>query len=191
MNTSLTQVSGFVSNAFAIESLIAFEPEDIRLDVYTFLPWVRSGLGSIVQAPDAGSTRPRVTIGVSVEDDKGGSQIVEKTLTVRGPGDVLAVDPSQIIRRYPTPGSVDAEETFLAHIEFDRPELPWLFTPFPPGGPDESRLDPWLTLVVLERAHVRFEPSPPGMPRRVRTRMAELQPLTDPWAFAHAQVSND
>jgi len=24
---------------------------------------------------------------------------------------------------------VNAEESFLAHVEFDRPELPWLFTP--------------------------------------------------------------
>jgi len=178
----------FVQDAFATLPSIAYAPENIRFGEYTFLPWVRSGLTETVQNPAAGKVRATTAVSVTVQDDQGGSQEVAKTLTLRGPGDILGIEAAQIIRRYPRPGAPDAEETFLAHIEFDRPELPWLFTPFAPSGVDGGRLDPWLVLVVLEARHARFEPSPPGLPGRVRTRKAELQPLTESWACAHAQV---
>lgn len=133
-------------------------------------------------------------MGVDVEDDKGGKTPVQKTLTLRGPGDVLGLQSGQIVRRYPAPNTPDAEDTFLAYVEFDRPELPWLFTPFAPAGPDQEKLVPWLALVVLEARFAYFEPAPaavPPRPPRVRTRKGELQPLTHSWAFAHAQVSGD
>jgi hypothetical protein len=178
----------FVKDAFAIGPSIAFQPEDIRLGEFTFLPWVRNGLSATVQNPAAGAIRATTVVSVTVKDDKGGIEVVPKTLTLRGPGDILGLEAAQIIRRYPAPGATDAEETFLANIEFDRPELPWLFTPFAPAGPGNGRLDPWLVLVVMEARHARFEPAPPGLPGRVRTRKAELQPLDESWACAHAQI---
>ena len=42
----------------------------------------------------------------------------------------------------------DAEDTFLAHIEFDRPVIPWLFSPTAAAG---DQLVPWIALVVLEQ----------------------------------------
>lgn len=187
---SLSLVPGFVADAFKYVPITPYQPENVRLDVKTFLPWVRSGLASIVASPAPGQTRPRITVQVDVVGEGGPREEVAKGLTVRGPGDVLAIDPSQIIRRFPSPGTRDAEETFLAHIEFDRPELPWLFTPHPPSGATQERLDPWMSLVVLERRYARFEPGPPNLPMRVRTRKGELQPLNDAWAFAHAQVED-
>ena len=67
--------------------------------------------------------------------------------------------------RSPRPTSHNAEVDDLVHIEFDRPDLPWLFTPAGPDG--NGRLVPWLTLVVAEarRDHVRRTPrrGPPGL----------------------------
>lgn len=188
MSTSLQLATGFVHDALSIAPTLFYRAEDIRLGEYTFVPWVRSGLAAVVQNPAPGTLRATVTVSVTVQDDKGGSRPVDKTLTLRGPGDVIGIDVSQIVRRHPTPGTTDAEETFMAHVEFDRPEFPWLFTPFAPRDPDQGRLDPWLVLVVLEVGRASFEPSPAGMPGRVRTRKGELQPLEDAWAFAHAQV---
>jgi len=178
----------FVKDAFNIGPSIAYAEENIQLGEYTFLPWVRSGLAATVQNPAADKLRAVTEVSLTVRDDKGGSKAVSKKLTLRGPGDILGLEAAQIIRRYPRPGAPDAEETFLAHIEFDRPELPWLFTPAATSGADNGRLDPWLVLVVLEARYARFEPSPPGLPGRVRTRKSELQPLAESWAFAHAQV---
>ncbi len=194
MSRTLTSHPNYVLNAFAQFAQIAYEPENIRLGAYTFLPWARTGLSSIVQNPAAGEVRATVTVTVDVEDDKGGRTPVSKTLTLRGPGDVLGLQTSQIVRRYPAPNATDAQDTYLAYVEFDRPELPWLFTPFAPSGPDESRLIPWLALVVLEVRRARFEappPSSPPLPLRVWARKSELQPLNHSWAFAHAQVMGD
>jgi hypothetical protein len=194
MSGSLSAVSGFVNNAFAQIVQNLYRPEDIRLGVYTFLPWARTGLASIVQNPAPGQIRATVTVSVDVQDDKGGSTPVQKTLTLRGPGDVLGLQTSQIVRCYPAPNTPDAQDPFLAYVEFDRPELPWLFTPFAPSGANQEQLPPWLALVVLEAKRASFEAPPPGVPQRparVRTRKGELQPLTHSWAFAHVQVPGD
>ena len=72
---------------------------------------------------------------------------------------MLGVDPGQIVRRYPAPGSTNAEETFHAHIEFDRPELPWAFSAQTAG----DRMRPWLALVVVERDEIEWEPAQAGL----------------------------
>ena len=73
----------------------------------------------------------------------------------------------------------------LAHVEFDRPDFPWLFTP---AGPDAAgRLVPWITLVVAERRHVDWGERR-GSAQAARIRRDQLQPLSDAWAWAHAQV---
>src|SRR5205085_2079249 len=71
----------------------------------------------------------------------------------------------------------------------DRPEFPWLFTPLPPGGPDNGRLAPWIALIVIESRLASFRPpSGPMMPQSVFVPKGQLQPLDDSWAFAHAQI---
>ena len=193
MTQSLSTHPYFVTDAFARVVQTQYEPEDIRLGVYSFLPWVRTGLSSIVSEPSEGN-RASVKVTMDVEDNKGGKTPVEKTLTLRGPGDVLGLQPSQIVRRFPAPNTPDAQETFLAYVEFDRPELPWLFTPKSPSGTNQERLSPWLALIVLEEKHATFLPPTPGVPQRpikVLTKKGQLQPLSNSWAFAHAQVSGD
>ena len=69
---------------------------------------------------------------------------------------MLGLDPAQIIRRVPEEGTADAEESFLAHVEFDRPELPWLFTPLRPQG---DRLQPWLAAADPPLAERLVEPA--------------------------------
>ena len=53
----------------------------------------------------------------------------EMTVHVHGPADVTEIDARQVIRAFPKPDSATAELDDLAHVEFDRPDLPWLFTP--------------------------------------------------------------
>lgn len=187
MSNSLSASKSFVSgDVMRVQPAVAMEPENIRIGEYTFLPWVRSGFAASLAAPADGQVRAQLTASIDVEDDAGSAPLnVSKTLAVRGPGDVLDFDLSQIVRRYPQPGTTNAEDTFLVHVEFDRPEFPWLFSPYPAKN---DQIPPWISLIVLEQSHAFIQPGARGLPPVVRTRLGELQSLDNSWAWAHAQV---
>ena len=186
MSGSLKSFANYRSDALAFVPTKPFVPEDIRLGAYTFMPWARTGLVAGVGAPAAGAARATVDVSVTVQDDAATpSRVVTKSLTLRGPGDVLGFDPAQVVRRYPAPGTTNAETTFRALVEFDRPDFPWMFSPF---APQADRLAPWLALVVLEQRHAFMQPARQGRPPGVTTRKGELDPLDLSWACAHAQV---
>jgi hypothetical protein len=187
MTGSLAHATNFVNDdAFVRRLVTPFKPEDTQLGEYTFLPWVRAGLAAGLTPPGDGELRATVEIAVKVQDDGGDvDPPITKRLVLRGPGDVIGIDRSQIVRRVPADGTAAAEESFLAHIEFDRPEMPWLFTPFTPA---EGVLKPWLALVVCDAAFATLEPGVNGLPEQLRTRLGQLQPLTDVHAWAHAQI---
>ena len=186
MSGSLSEVTGFVDDAFAVRVTAPFIPENIVLGVYTFLPWVRTGIAAAVQDPPAGQLRAGVTVTLPVQAPGVVDKVVSKSLSVRGPGDVLSIDERQVIRRYPQPDATNAEDSFLAHVEFARPDLPWLFSPQAPAG---DRLRPWIALVVVRERLADITVGAAGLPPRLRTVLGELQPLdTDAWGWAHAQV---
>jgi hypothetical protein len=184
---SLSDLKSFVAgDVMQLGPAVSFQPEDIRIGEYTFLPWVRSGFAAGLAGPAAGQVRAQLQVAIDVADDAGGAPLnVSKTVAVRGPGDVLDFDVSQIVRRYPAPGTPNAEDTFLAHVEFDRPDFPWLFSPF---APQADQVAPWLALVVLEQSRAFIQAGGRGLPPVVRTRLGELQSVEDSWAWAHAQV---
>jgi hypothetical protein len=185
MTGSPSSLPNYVPDAFLLAPKTPFTPEDVVFGHFTFLPWARTGIAAAVQAPATG-IRAGVTVTVPVEG--GATPVpVSQDLLVRGPGDVLAVSGGQVIRRYPQPGAMHAEDTFLAHVEFDRPDFPWIFSPAAPGD-GGSRLTPWVALVVLRSARAELKPSSAGLPARVRTTKSELQPLDDSWAWAHVQL---
>ena len=99
---------------------------------YRFLPWARRGLSTMVAAPDTGQDlpqRPSLAAGLTVSG--AGSHGVD--LSLYGPADVIGIDPRLIIRTDPKPHTTDCEPNYLAGIEFDLPELPWLFSPASAG----------------------------------------------------------
>lgn len=106
-----------------------------------------------------------------------------------GPGDVIGIDPRHIIRTEPRHLTANFEPNYLAGIEFDQLDFPWLFTPAKPNG---DRLRPWLALIVLKPGE--FQPSteaPTPLPRIVITDLRALPDLADSWDWAHSQVSGD
>lgn len=184
MSASLKNMPNFVTDAYRITPQNAFKPENIVIGSYTFLAWVRGGVGAVVNTPAAG-LRATVDVAVPVQADGQADLQAGTTVHVRGPGDVLGLDERQIIRRYPLPEATDAEDTFLAHVEFDRPVIPWLFSPTAAAG---DRLVPWIVLVVLEQGRYQLRPGSQGRPDQVATFLGELQPTDDAWAWAHAQL---
>jgi len=185
MTGSLGDLPNFVADAYRIPPQTPFTPENIVIGSYTFLPWVRSGVGAVVTSAN-GELRASIDVAVPVQAASGEVTATVTGIQVRGPGDVLGLDERQIIRRYPEPGTTNAEDSFLAHVEFDRPVVPWLFSPqaVQPG----DRLTPWIALIVLEQGRYTLSPGAQGRPDQVATYLGELQQTDDAWAWAHAQL---
>jgi hypothetical protein len=162
---------------------------------YRFLPWARSGLSAQLTAPDtlgAGTPgRARVPVGIAVSRRSGPAVEAGAKLALAGPGEVIGLDPRQVIRTDPAPNVTDFEPNFLAQVEFDQPELPWLFTPAVASAQDSLR--PWLVLVVVERRdNASLQTGDAPLPVLTLEPAAEpsrqLPDLADSWAWAHAQV---
>ena len=157
-----------------------------------FLPWVRQGLAARIATPDPLTTplpaQAPIDVALAVNDVAAPPVSVQ----LSGPADVLGLDPRQVVRTEPPAGTNDFESNDLAAIEFDNPDLPWLFTPA--AADSQGRLRPWLVLVVVRQQQgvrvraPRTEPLPVleiGPPARPS---AELPDLADSWAWAHAQL---
>jgi hypothetical protein len=161
-------------------------PEQLVLDRYVFLPHARTGIAAALTTSFDWSlpTQASVALRVPVIDDRGPID-AEMQVRVYGPAQVTELDHRQVIRTVPKADVTNAEVDDLVHVEFDRPDLPWLFTP---AGPDaQGRLVPWVTLVVAERRYIEWGERL-GSLRRARIRRDQLQPLADAWAWAHAQI---
>lgn len=162
---------------------------------YAFLPWSRQGIASLLTSPDPfdDSMDANVTLPVHLEVNQ--ARDADLDLRLYGPGDVVGLDPRQVIRTEPRDQTKDYIPNYLPAVEFDRPDLPWMFIPAAKGSRD--RLRPWLLLVVVERQTgvtldfnrqmvlPTLSISSPAIPR------VELPPIEDSWAWAHVQISGD
>ncbi|TMH28654.1 MAG: hypothetical protein E6H58_17490, partial [Betaproteobacteria bacterium] len=99
-----------------------------------------------------------------------------------------------IVRTDPRPNATDFEPNYLAAVDFDPPDFPWLLTPARADA--NGRLRPWLVLVVVDRAQVALPALGAGRPlpsirltaQQVTT---ELPDLAESALWAHSQaVSN-
>ncbi|WP_433042985.1 hypothetical protein [Dactylosporangium sp. CS-033363] len=162
--------------------------------VYTFLPWVRSGVANLVEAA-AGSARPALAVHLELEGTgKDGTAPaplpVERTVELYGPGDVVGVDPAQISRVEPKHWVTNFEPNHLAAIEFYDEDFPWRYTPVAPEG---RRLPPWLALVVLEEGAEFTEGGGAAGPLpTVDVTVPFGRVFPDPaetWAWAHVHVN--
>src|SRR3712207_7103822 len=95
---------------------------------FTLLPWVRQGISAArLPAETLESELPaRVSLAVELQV---GPDPVGVTARLYGPGDVTGIDPRQIVRTEPRPGTANAEDNELVSVEIARPDFPWLFTP--------------------------------------------------------------
>lgn len=159
---------------------------------YSFLPWSRQGIASLLANPDPLDDGVAARISLPVRLVVNDARNVDVTLRLYGPGDVIGLDSRQVVRTEPRNETKDFIPNYLAAVEFARPDLPWLFTPAAAGTQD--RLRPWISLVVVEKqqgvtlgfdrqqASPVLEIASPAVPAD------ELPPLRDGWAWAHVQV---
>ena len=160
---------------------------------YVFVPWVRQGAASGIQTPDSLGANQAGVVSVPVKLRVNNTDDIDRQVRLYGPGDVTGIDPQQVVRTDPRHQATDFEPNYFPAIEFDRPDLPWLFTPAQATA--DGKLRPWLCLVVVRKQEgvtLRtgrnlllpvLEINPPAQFEH------ELPDLSDSWAWAHAQIA--
>ncbi len=168
-------------------------PDTIPNASSIFLPWVRQGAAGAIQDADTMSPTQAGRVSVPVKLRVNNAKEVNVTVGLLGPGEVTGLDRQQIVRAEPKPGSTTFESNFLAAIEFDRPDLPWLFTPAKANA--TGKLRPWLCLIVVKKQPGVSLRSDRAVPLPILEIGASAKPgdelpdLAESWAWAHAQIS--
>lgn len=163
---------------------------------YDFVSFLRRG--AVAQLADAdpltGPLPHRGAVGVTLTlsshamDGSTTTDPIANTVQVYGPGDVIGIDPRHIVRTDPRAGTDNFEPNMLASIEFEHPDMPWLFTPAAADGPGK-RLRPWIALIVLLESEFAQGGRPDPLPTIKVLDATALPDLNESWAWAHAQVT--
>ena len=169
-----------------------------KLATYSFLPWVRQGMGRYITQADGDQTlaeRASVQINVQIRGKavEGGGDVpvpISKPVQLYGPGDIIGLDQKAIVRVEPRPSITNFESNYLPFVEFYDEDLPWRYTPAQATG---NRLRPWLVLLVLEEGE--FEDGTNllnrPLPFVVVSDPASKFPAADTlWAWAHVHVNS-
>jgi hypothetical protein len=158
-----------------------------------FLPWVRQGAAAAINVADTLGSNMRGAVDLKATlaiNNVPGNAV---TVRLRGPADVVGIDPHEIVRMDPKPNTTDFEPNYFPGIEFDRPDFPWLFTPAMAGA--DAKLRPWLCLVVVRQQDGVILSSTAESPLAILSiggaakPVEELPDLVDSWAWVHAQVA--
>lgn len=161
-------------------------------DAYRFVSWSRHGLAAAVPSDPSGTVNGHAVLPVSLgvlRGDESTTTPVAVKLRLHGPGDVVGIDPRQVIRTDPPPLTTTFEPNYFPAIEFNLVDYPWIFSPEASG----ERLRPWIVLVVVRKevAEVRNDPSRPLPCLLIDGGAApdELPVLSESWAWAHVQLA--
>ena len=138
------------------------------MDTAFYFPWARKGLGAYIDEKESvnGTTKGRAELTIksnytvrhkqpegAVGSDKS-QRILEKTVKFIGPGDVLKINPSAVMKVHPEENSEGFPKQYLPYIEFWEPDFLWRYTP---ASHDQDRLRPWLALVVCRQEDVQLK----------------------------------
>lgn len=172
------------------------------LGAYSFLPWLRLGLANQITAADddhAVVLRASVKVdlkiaGRPVEGSTDKTATVTRNVALYGPGDIVGIDPSAVVKVEPHNGITNFEANYLPYVEFYEEDFPWRYTPAAPDAA-RHRLRPWLALIVLKAeefkdAAVSSQRPLPAI--EVTGDPASVFPPADQlWAWAHVHVNRD
>ncbi|HTI81386.1 MAG TPA: hypothetical protein VL614_13135 [Acetobacteraceae bacterium] len=140
---------------------------------FTFASMIHRGFLADANA----STAVQVTVA--------GKDPIVRQVPMMTPGDVTGIPARQVIRCAPANGVVDAEPNYLATIDFDAPDLPWMFSRKPASGP----IQPWIALAVIDLTDLPADPlsaSPIGTQLTIAA--TQLPNPAESWMWAHGQL---
>lgn len=160
---------------------------------YAFLPWMRCGIANEITVPATTTNRAKLTVTLSVTG-AATPQPVQKPIELTGPGDILGINPQQIIRMQPRPWITDFEPNYLVFVEFFDEDFPWRYTPAMVDAANH-RLAPWLTLFVLKESEFdrNRKPGRPLLSIRIHGDV-DFNTIVPPddqlHAWSHAQITD-
>lgn len=166
---------------------------------YIFLPWLRRGLAKQITLPDplintgTDTSRAGVKLQVNILGDDVQKASVMQEVALTGPGDIMGIDRSAIVKTDPAPGIKNFQPNYFPYIEFYEEDFPWRYTPGKAAG--DKRLRPWIALIVLLESEFQrtIIPNDRGtvkvtIPGDVAVRA--LPRLDQSWAWSHVQIND-
>src|SRR4051812_18521175 len=97
-----------------------------------FAGWARERIAELATGVQDGRARVETTVTLT-GTGADGLTTSAKSGTVKfllpGPADVKRLEQGAIVKRYPTPGTLDHESDRCPHVEFADVALPWRYTP--------------------------------------------------------------
>lgn len=175
---------------------------------YSFLPWMRQGIGNKIAEKDAQGVpagtmaveRAEIVVGLTVEgtDANDGSSLestISKTLKMVGPPDILGIADNVVVRMEPKPRVNNYESNGLPYIEFYKEDFLWAYTPATAGsGSALGRLTPWLALICLKDDEFELKTTSEGRSYIVidSGKISEVfHDETQHWAWGHVHLSTE
>ena len=162
----------------------------IEIARYQFHPWARKGIANnITEGDDLGAgtsttiERAPLAIGVSLN---GTAQT--KNFLLVGPGDIIGVNNSMVVRTEPVNWVTDFEPNYLAFIEFYDEDFAWRYSPAAPAG---NRLRPWIFLLVLKEDEFERTAQRVPLPSVKISGTAVFPPAAETWLWAHVHSNAD
>lgn len=157
----------------------------------TFLPWLRLGVAAFFSDNQPAASSLALAAQLLPSSGRPEDQ-VGLEIHVRGPGEVLGIDPRVIVREEPSGRADAASSTTFPHVEFREPDLPWRYSPV--GADAQGRVPPWIVLVCVQvQDGVRLEWDHARKRALLHVRgdriASELPALAEAWAWAHVQVA--
>lgn len=170
---------------------------------YTFLPWLRSGVGNSIEHAD-GDPNVFVRAAMPIDLTLSGTRLdgnpddrpVHRDVKLYGPGDIIGVESKAVFKLDPHNRITNFEPNYLPYVEFYDEDFPWRYTPAAADG-GKHRLRPWITLVALKETEFTDGKDLTGKPLpyielaagvnadKVFPKPAEL------WAWAHVHANTD
>jgi len=168
------------------------------IGTYSFLPYLRQGLGNKVQAPtNPAIKRGQIAVTLTVDGqglEDPAAQNVTKKVEIYGPGDVVGIERKAIIKTEPRDYITNFEPNYLPYIDFYDEDFLWRYTP---NKASNDRLIPWLTLVVLEEKEFKDGPNILNKPLNyidITNGVSPdsiFPPIEDLWAWGHVHVNRN
>ena len=157
---------------------------------YTFLPWVRYGLGNFISREDdltdLSVERSKIDVELKLKDD---SEVLNQEVLLGGPGDVIGIQPHAMIKTVPAVNTNQFDPNALPFIEFQDEDFPWRYTAATPNAAEPERLRPWLMLVVLKEDEFTWLGESRPLPSIEITKPVFDFTPEESWAWAHTQVN--
>ncbi len=118
-----------------------------------FLPYMRQGLTTLAEHDTSPGQRMIVPVKLTVTASDSANNttqtgVVEKNISLFGPGDVMGIDRNVISRLAPAPNTTNFETSLVPFIEFSEPDFLWRFSSLQTA--DKKNWIPWLALIVLK-----------------------------------------